>query len=119
MLGFSNFWVISALTVTALPVIKVIFYHNFKAFKHKQTSPSQNLSSPDQNSKSQTLSVINQQTDSSELNALKNQFLKLLYGDQGACKRLIQFERRQNPHKSEIELYQNAIARLLRDRGHY
>jgi len=132
MLGYSNFWVISALTVTALPVMKVIFFHNLKAFKqwrfstfhnlsvtNKQTSPSQNLNSPERNSKLPTSSVINKQADSSELKALKNQFLNLIYGDQEACERLIQFERRQNPDKSEIELYQNAIYRLLRDRGQH
>jgi hypothetical protein len=109
----------------------VILQHNFKAFKqsrlntshsssviNKQTSPSQNLSSPEQSYKSQTSFITNESANSSELNALRNQFLQLLYGDQDTCNRLIQFERKQNPHKSEIELYKNAIARLLRDRGH-
>lgn len=53
----------------------------------------------------------------SELDTLKKKLGSLLYGDKNAQRRLIQLERRRNPHKSEEELYQNAIERLERDRG--
>jgi hypothetical protein len=52
-----------------------------------------------------------------ELEALKKRLGSLLYGDSNAQIRLIQAERRRNPHKSEEELYQDAIDRLERDRG--
>ncbi len=52
-----------------------------------------------------------------ELNILKKQLLHLLGGDQERCSRTINFERRRSPHKSDIELYQDAIYRLERDRG--
>ena len=55
----------------------------------------------------------------SELDTIKKQLLKLLYGDENACKRNIEAERRKSPHKSEIELYKDTISRLLRDRGRY
>ncbi|BAY24540.1 serine/threonine protein kinase [Calothrix sp. NIES-2100] len=122
MLGFSNFWVISAITVTGLPVIKVIVQHSFKSLTQGKLNTAQTSSvinqqaSPEKNSKSQSSSVINQQANSRELDAHRNEFLQLLYGDRDACERLIQLERKRNPHKSEIELYQNAISRLLKDR---
>lgn len=53
----------------------------------------------------------------SELDKLKKSLLKLLYGDQDACKRLVQAEQRRNPHKLEIDLYRDALQRLERDRG--
>lgn len=53
----------------------------------------------------------------SELDTIKKQLLELLYGDESACKRNIEVERRKSPHKSEIELYKDTISRLLRDRG--
>ena len=52
-----------------------------------------------------------------ELDVLKKRLLHLLYGDQEGCRRNIEFERRRNPHQSDLELYQNAIDRLERDRG--
>ena len=52
-----------------------------------------------------------------ELEALKTRLGSLLYGDSNAQIRLIQAERRRSPHKSEEELYQDAIDRLERDRG--
>lgn len=52
-----------------------------------------------------------------ELDKLKKRLLHLLYGDQGSCNRIIDFERRRSPHKSDMELYQDAIDRLERDRG--
>ncbi|MEM9273934.1 MAG: hypothetical protein AAGA80_13345 [Cyanobacteria bacterium P01_F01_bin.143] len=54
---------------------------------------------------------------SDELNSVKKRLRMLLYGDDDAIKRIIQSERRQSPHKSEVELYKNAIERLERDRG--
>lgn len=53
---------------------------------------------------------------SGELETIKKQLMRLLQGDKDACKRLIEFERKQNPHQSEIELYQAAIDRLKKDR---
>ena len=52
-----------------------------------------------------------------ELDRLRNSLLKLLYGDQAVCKRLVQAEQRRNPHKLEIDLYRDALQRLERDRG--
>ncbi|MFZ4556474.1 MAG: hypothetical protein ACOYN8_08865 [Pseudanabaena sp.] len=52
-----------------------------------------------------------------ELDVLKKRLLSLLYGDQNSCSRNIEFERRRSPHKSEGEIYQDAIDRLERDRG--
>jgi|GEM_PF-3043945 len=53
----------------------------------------------------------------SELDTLKKRLLQLLYSDETACQRNIEAERRRNPHKSELELYRDAIAHLERDRG--
>ncbi len=52
-----------------------------------------------------------------ELEILKKRLLTLLYGDRESCARNIKLERRTSPHKSEVELYQDAIDRLERDRG--
>lgn len=52
----------------------------------------------------------------SELDLLKKEILSLVY-EKEICTRLIVAERRRNPGKSEIELYQDAIDRLKRDRG--
>jgi hypothetical protein len=51
------------------------------------------------------------------LDSLKTRLLSLLNGNLQSCAGSIEFERRRNSHKSEIELYQNAIDRLERDRG--
>jgi hypothetical protein len=53
----------------------------------------------------------------SELDQLRKNLLKLLYGDEDACKRLVQGEQKRNPHKLEIDLYRDVIERLERDRG--
>jgi hypothetical protein len=50
------------------------------------------------------------------LDGLKNRLLSLLNGNLQSCDGSIEFERRRSPHKSEIELYQDAIDRLERDR---
>jgi hypothetical protein len=52
-----------------------------------------------------------------ELDRLKKRLRHLLYDDQQSCNRIIESERRKNPHKSDVELYQDAIDRLERDRG--
>lgn len=52
-----------------------------------------------------------------ELDTLKKRLLALLYSDQGSLSRNIELERRRSPHKSDVELYQDAIDRLERDRG--
>jgi tetratricopeptide (TPR) repeat protein len=56
------------------------------------------------------------QADQVELNKHKEKLLQLLYGDHEQCKRLIKYERERSPNKKEIELYKDAISRLLRDR---
>jgi hypothetical protein len=66
-----------------------------------------------------TPSVVNELPIPSELNALKNRLLQLLYGNKDTYERLIEFEHKQNPDKSEIEVYQDAIDRLQRDRGYW
>ncbi|MEH1941582.1 MAG: hypothetical protein V7L01_15380 [Nostoc sp.] len=53
----------------------------------------------------------------SELDIVKKRLRQLLYSDESACERNIEAERRRSPHKSEMELYRDAIARLERDRG--
>lgn len=52
-----------------------------------------------------------------ELEILKKRLLYLLHGDQNCCSRNIELERRRSPDKSDVELYQNAIYRLERDRS--
>jgi hypothetical protein len=52
-----------------------------------------------------------------ELDILKRRLLTLLFGDQASCSRNIELERQRSPHKSDVELYQDAIDRLERDRG--
>jgi hypothetical protein len=52
-----------------------------------------------------------------ELETLKKRLRALLNGDSKCCSRCIEFERRKTPHKSEVELYRDAIDRLERDRG--
>ena len=51
-----------------------------------------------------------------ELDLLKKEILSLVY-EKEICERLVGAERRRNPDKSEIELYQDAIDRVKRDRG--
>ncbi|WP_427161390.1 hypothetical protein ACQFX9_07370 [Aliinostoc sp. HNIBRCY26] len=51
-----------------------------------------------------------------ELDVLKKQLLQLLYSDESSCERNIEAERKRSPHKSELELYRDAISRLERDR---
>jgi hypothetical protein len=53
----------------------------------------------------------------SEVDKLRKCLLKLLYGDQDACRRIVQAEQRRNPHKLEIDLYRDALEHLERDRG--
>jgi hypothetical protein len=52
-----------------------------------------------------------------ELDTLKRRLINLLYGDQKNCSRQVEAERQRSPNKSEVALYQDAIARLERDRG--
>lgn len=52
-----------------------------------------------------------------ELDRLKKRLRHLLYNDQQIFDRIIKSERRKNPHKSDVELYQDAIDCLERDRG--
>lgn len=56
-------------------------------------------------------------TLNSELDRLRTRLSQLLYGDRDKCRRLIEAQRRRSPHKSEVDLYQDAIDRLIRDRG--
>jgi hypothetical protein len=55
-------------------------------------------------------------SSSYQLNKLKTNLLQLIHNDEKTCVRLVNYERSRNPHKSEEELYQDAIDRLLRDR---
>jgi len=52
-----------------------------------------------------------------ELDSLKRRLLTLLYDDEKSCSRNIELERRRSPHKSDVELYRDAIDRLERDRS--
>jgi hypothetical protein len=52
-----------------------------------------------------------------ELETLKKRLHTLLNGDSKCCSRCIEFERRKSPHKTEVELYRDAIDRLEHDRG--
>ncbi len=51
-----------------------------------------------------------------ELDRLKKRLLHLLYNEQQTFDRIIESERQKNSHKSDVELYQDAIDRLERDR---
>jgi hypothetical protein len=50
---------------------------------------------------------------------LRRRLSQLLYGDESACKRHIDAERKRSPDKSEVDMYQDAIFRLERDRGRW
>lgn len=47
---------------------------------------------------------------------LKNRLLSLVQNDLACADRLIEYERRRSPNKSEANLYKNAIDRLMNDR---
>lgn len=53
---------------------------------------------------------------SNQLYLLKQQLLRLLYGDIKACERLIELERARNPLRPENKLYEIVIYQLERDR---
>lgn len=53
---------------------------------------------------------------SNQLHFLKQDLLRLLYGDRQACQRLIELERKKNPQSREDKLYENVICQLERDR---
>jgi hypothetical protein len=55
----------------------------------------------------------------SELDELRRRLFQLLYGDESACKRHIDAERKRSPDKSEVDMYQDVIFRLERDRGRW
>ena len=52
-----------------------------------------------------------------ELDTKRKRLLQLVYGDEGTLKRLVEYERRRSPNKSEVALYEDAIDRLERDRS--
>ena len=52
----------------------------------------------------------------SELDIKRTKLLQLVHGDEAALKRLIEYERRRNPNKSEVALYENAIDSIQRGR---
>jgi hypothetical protein len=56
------------------------------------------------------------QAKQAELNKLKQELLRLLYGNYQQCKNLVNYERKKSQNKSEIELYKDAIFRLEKDR---
>jgi HEAT repeat protein/tetratricopeptide (TPR) repeat protein len=56
------------------------------------------------------------QVEQVELNRHKQKLLRLLYGNYEQCKNLVNYERKKSPNKSEIELYEDAIFRLEKDR---
>jgi hypothetical protein len=51
----------------------------------------------------------------SELDEVKRRLMQLLHGDEGAYRRIIEAERRRNPHASEVDLHRAEIDR--RERG--
>lgn len=54
---------------------------------------------------------------SNGLDTLKKELQSLVH-EQEICERLVQAERKRSPHKSETELYKDAIYRVKRDRGY-
>ncbi len=52
----------------------------------------------------------------SELDTKRKRLLQLLHGDGAALKRLVEYEGRRSPSKSEVELYEDAIDRIQSDR---
>jgi hypothetical protein len=61
-------------------------------------------------------SKTQQSSSQAELNRHKQKLLRLLYNNREQCKNLVNYERKRSPNKSEIELYEDAIFRLLKDR---
>jgi HEAT repeat protein/tetratricopeptide (TPR) repeat protein len=75
----------------------------------------ENIPQPFQSSSSK-VQQSSSQAEQIELNEHKARLLQLLYGDHEQCRRLFRYERERSPNKTEMELYKDAISRLLRDR---